>query len=202
MALGDAAESLGVSRERVRQLVSGGSLPGIKFGNAWAIPRSAVLSRGMQRGERGRPLGPRQAWEQILAGSVDLGNVTRYSNRGSLHRFEMSQADAEYLSLQPGVLIGGIEGAITNGQPLVDDPQRAWIYVPAELFADLDSRVAAVPDPLGGIVLRVVPPEISPMLSASANGSPAPAPPAAVALDLMESADPRHWLAAEQLIGS
>ena len=60
--------------------------------------------------------------------------------------------------------------------------------------------IVAVPDPLGAVVLRVVPDDAWAILAERKSEGPNLAPRAAVALDLMESADPRHWVAAEQLV--
>ena len=81
VSLNDAAQVLGVSAERVRQLVVAGDLPGVRFGNAWAVPRSALVARQGQEPRRGRPLGVRRAWEAIAAGDVDLDEVGKYRNR-------------------------------------------------------------------------------------------------------------------------
>lgn len=45
-----AAEVLGVSRQRVLQLVSSGQLEATKVGDTWAIPRAAVTARAAGRG--------------------------------------------------------------------------------------------------------------------------------------------------------
>ncbi len=202
ISLDQAADLLSVSSERVRQLVNAGILPGVKFGNAWAVPRAAALARRRQQGRKGRPLGALRAWQEICSGRVDLGNLSRYVNRASLLRVQMSRADLEYLSGLPEVMVGGVSGAIALGAPLVDDPERAWLYLEPALFDRLGSLVVHVPDPLGSVNLRVLPaehPDLRPQRPR--GGPPNPAPPGAVALDLMESPDPRHWLAAEQLVG-
>ena len=79
------------------------------------------------------------------------------------------------------------------------------VYVSLELYESLDSLVAAVEDPLGSVVLRVVPDDIWPQVRDAASESrdgQLVAPAAAVALDLMHSGDPRHWVAAEGLLAS
>ena len=90
VSLADASQLLGVSSERVRQLVVAGDLPGVRFGNAWAVPRGAVAARRQVSNRRGRPLGERRAWEAIASGGVDLSNVSRYRNRGVVERYSMS----------------------------------------------------------------------------------------------------------------
>lgn len=65
-----------------------GDLPGIRFGNAWAVPRADVVARRHQTNRRGRPLSARRAWEDILSGQVDLAAVGRYRERGWVRRFQ------------------------------------------------------------------------------------------------------------------
>jgi excisionase family DNA binding protein len=46
----EAAELLGVSRQRVLQLVTSGQLPATKVGDTWVLPRAAVAARAAARG--------------------------------------------------------------------------------------------------------------------------------------------------------
>ncbi len=204
VSLADASVLLGVSSERVRQLVIAGDLPGVRFGNAWAVPRESVDARRQVSNRRGRPLRARCVWEQIAVGDVDLSNVSRYRNRGEVHRFEISAASVDYLSRRDDVLVSGVVAAVGFGELLQPNDASADLYIPAELHGHLDSLVAAVPDQLGSVALRVVPDEVWSEIighAAIGNGNSRLAPRAAVALDLMESGDPRHWIAAENLIG-
>lgn len=204
LSLADASAILGVSPERVRQLVVAGDLPGVRFGNAWAVPHDAVASRRQVSNRRGRPLGARRAWESIAACDVDLSNVSRYRNRGEVHRYEMSAADLAFVSRHDGALVSGALAAIDLGELLQAGGADSDLYVSASLHDELRFLVAAVPDQLGGVVLRVVPDEVWSLVDGVAvdqsEASVRLAPRAAVALDLMESGDPRHWVAAENLI--
>jgi excisionase family DNA binding protein len=71
IAVRDAAERLGVSEPRVRQLLASGDLAGRRLGRAWLVSAESV-ARMRERGVRlpGRPLGPRRAWAllDLLAG--------------------------------------------------------------------------------------------------------------------------------------
>lgn len=204
LSLADASALLGVSSERVRQLVVAGDLPGVRFGNAWAVPRESIDARLQVSNRRGRPLSVRRAWESIAAGDVDLSNVSRYRNRGEVHRYEMSVADLAFVSEQDQAMVSGAVAAQSFGELLQPEGAEADMYVAVSLHGDLGSMVAAVPDPLGGVNLRVVPDEVwsyvESLDAAHVGASRRLAPRAAVALDLMESGDPRHWFAAEQLI--
>jgi hypothetical protein len=72
----------------------------------------------------------------------------------------------------------------------------ADLYLPEGAFGQLTSDVAFVVDPLGAVRLRIVDDEAWALVPPGEL-----APRAAVALDLLDSADPRHWIAAERLMG-
>ncbi len=137
-------------------------------------------------------------------GDVDLSNVSRFRNRGEAHRYEMSAADLEFLSGKDRAMVSGVVAAIGFGELLQPDVDEAALYVSESLHEELGSLVAAVPDRLGGVVLRVVPDDVWSFAASVAAGDSSRrlAPHAAVALDLMASGDPRHWRAAENLVGS
>ncbi|MGH1506230.1 MAG: helix-turn-helix domain-containing protein [Acidimicrobiales bacterium] len=203
VSLADASQLLGVSPERVRQLVVAGDLPGVRFGNAWAVPRDAVAARRQVSNRRGRPLGERRAWQAIGSGDVDLSNVSRYRNRGLVERYSMSPADAAYLVSDLGAVESGVAGAVFHGELLQAEGAELDLYVSQRVHERLASVVAAVADPLGSVVLRVVSDESWPdaeALAARSDEGRLVAPAAAVALDLMDSGDARHWVAAENLV--
>ena len=196
LPLAEAAGLLGVSVERVRQLVVGGQLPGQRFGNVWAVPKDAVAARRHSPGLRGRPLGPVKAWHEILAGSIDVRHPGRYQRRANIIRCEMSRADVAALPAMVGAMLGGVCAAIALGEQLALD-DSVDLYLSAKSFAGLDERVALVSDAAGRIALRVVDDEAWQLLPKGAV-----APQAAVALDLLDSGDPRHWMSAEHLADS
>lgn len=203
VSLADASQLLGVSSERVRQLVVAGDVPGVRFGNAWAVPRDAIAARRQVSNRRGRPLGESRAWQAIASGDVDLSNVSRYRNRGVVERYSMSAADAAYLVSDLGAIESGASGAVVHGELLQVEGAEQDLYVSRRTHDGLASVVAAVEDPLGSVVLRVVSDEAWPeveVLASNPDGGRLVAPSAAVALDLMDSGDARHWVAAERLV--
>lgn len=205
LSLSDASVLLGVSPERVRQLVVAGDLPGVRFGNAWAVPRNAVAARHQVANRRGRPLGAKRVWEAISAQEVDLSNVSRYRNRGELHRYQMSSADAAHLVSEAGAVRSGVAAAISYGELLSAEGAEVGLYLPAEVHGALGSTVVAVEDPLGPVALRVVADASWPVVlevSHDPGNGHMIAPRAAVALDLMDSGEPRRWVAAENLVAS
>jgi DNA-binding protein Rv2175c, wHTH domain len=196
LPLADAADLLGVSVERVRQLVVGGQLPGERFANVWVVPKAAVAARQHSPGAHGRPLGPRRAWEETLAGRIDLRRPGRYQRRSNVVPCEMSRADADALPQLVGAMLGGVRAAIELGEQLANDDSLEF-YLPAKSLRGLDALVALVPDADGRVALRVVNDEAWSHIPHSSL-----APRNAVALDLLESGDPRHWIAGEHLVGS
>ncbi len=102
VSLSDASSILGVSSERVRQLVVAGDLPAQRFGNAWAVPMDAVVARRHASRSGGRPLGAVRAWCEIVRDDVDLGRPGRYRSRADVVRCEMSHADVESLPAAAG----------------------------------------------------------------------------------------------------
>ena len=145
LSLADASQLLGVSVERVRQLVVAGDLPGVRFGNAWAVPRDAVAARGQVSNRRGRPLGEKRAWEAISECDVDLSNVGRYRNRGEQRRYSMSLAAAAHLVDVSGAVQSGVAAAVSYGEPLSADGAEVDLYVPEELAERLASIVRPAP---------------------------------------------------------
>jgi hypothetical protein len=194
VSLSDASGILGVSSERVRQLVVAGELPAQRFGNAWAVPKDALVARLHSSRPGGRPLGPVRAWHEIVAGEVDLSRPGRYQRRAEVVRCEMSQADLESLPRAAGALASGVRGAIAVGVSLIASDDHD-LYLSRSAFGQLDSLVAVVRDPLGPIRLRVVDDDAWAIIPPGES-----APRGAVALDLLDSADPRHWIAAEELL--
>ena len=135
---------------------------------------------------------------------MDLSNVSRYRNRGVIHRYEMSGADLEFVSGQDGAMASGAVAANGYGELLQADGAEANLYVSASLHNELGALVAAIPDQLGSVILRVAPDDVWPYAESVAveqgEAGERLAPRAAVALDLMDSGDPRHWVSAKNLI--
>ena len=175
------------------------------FGNAWAVRKDAVVARQHVSNRRGRPLSARAAWEAILKGRVDLSNVSRFRNRGVVHRYEMSNADHEFLAQQNQALVSGVAAAAAYEEGVSVSLSEAYLYVSESLHQQVSSKVAAVPDDLGSVIIRVVHDDL---WNSIVEGEPPNrvggrlAPRAAVAIDLMESADPRHWIAAKNLLSA
>lgn len=62
LSVREAAEQLGVSSERVRQLINAGSLPARRSSAGWLLMADAVAERTRSAARAGRPASPRTAW--------------------------------------------------------------------------------------------------------------------------------------------
>lgn len=62
LSVREAAEQLGVSSERVRQLINAGSLPARRSSAGWLLRADAVAERTRSAPLAGRPASPRTAW--------------------------------------------------------------------------------------------------------------------------------------------
>ena len=148
-------------------------------------------------------MGARRAWEKIVVGDVDLDDVGRFRNRAVVHRYEVSGSDAEFLASHDAVAVSGVAAAIEMGEPLAVAARGMELYMAESFHEHLGSVVALVADPLGDLTVRVVQDDAWDLVmgaSQKADGGVRLAPRAAVALDLMASADPRHWIAAQHLL--
>ena len=117
----------------------------------------------------------------------------------------MSARDADHVVREDGALLSGVAAAISYGEPLSAEGAEVDLYLSGSLHVQLGLVVAAVADPLGSVVVRVVSDDRwSSVLEAASDGDDGVqiAPRAAVALDLMDSGDPRQWIAAEHLVAA
>ena len=97
IAVPDAAERLGVSEPRVRQLLASGDLAGRRLGRSWLVSAESVARLQQNRRLPGRPLGPRRAWGllDILAGgeAAWLTSSARSQLKASMRRLAGADAD-------------------------------------------------------------------------------------------------------------
>lgn len=90
--------------------------------------------------------------------------------------------------------MSGVRAAIELGRSLIASDDRD-LHLSRSAFDQLDSLVAVIPDSLGQTRLRVVDDDVWGIVSGGEF-----APRGAVALDLLDSADPRHRIAAAGLV--
>lgn len=206
LSTSEAAARLGVSRQRVRDLVAHGQLHARRVGNSVVIERSAVEARRAARPGPGRPFSPRRAWailvlaEGSVPGWLDavsrskLRSVLRSRNLADLRprlvaradrsEFRAHPSDLSRIAAEQGVLRTGASAAVAVGIDLVA-PGLLDAYVSSERFDEIVKRYRLRESGDPNVTLRRVPEDV-PFFDGRAV-----APRAAVALDLLDEADPR-----------
>jgi len=64
LSVREAADAMGISAQRVRQMISNGQIPARRSSAGWLVPEAAVTARALNV-RKGRPTGPRTAWAAI-----------------------------------------------------------------------------------------------------------------------------------------
>ena len=208
LTVAQAAQLLGVSANQVRQLIATGELEAVKAGPAWMIPHRAVESRRDIGWGAGRRLAPANAWALLLLADGDevpwlprrtrwrlrhylethrlAGIRSRLVDRGRSRAYRAHPSLLNGLRDDPALMLTGATGAMARRLGLVGGAESVDAYVGA---GDLDGVVhrhhlresRGVPN----VTLRVVPP-------IGIAWPPAHvAPVSAIALDLLESSEPR-----------
>jgi excisionase family DNA binding protein len=74
VSLRDAADMLGVSRQKVQQLIAEHRLPAVRIGGHWQLSVLDVERCGQSPRRSGRPLDPSRAW-QVLLDAESAGHI-------------------------------------------------------------------------------------------------------------------------------
>lgn len=139
VSVAEAAEELGVSERRVRQMLDDGSLTGRRIGRSWVIDLAEVHRRGRRPAPKGRPWSPRSAWAllAVLDGEPSALSPTERSRarrrvRGGIEPLVdrlRARADERSFYAHPGVLSrlaaepeivrGGVSALVDHGLDLV-----------------------------------------------------------------------------------
>lgn len=215
LGVAEAAEELGVSPRRVRQMLADDVLAGERVGRAWVIESEQLRQVEHRRPEVGRPWSPASAWALLALADgedPDLSPVNRLRARkrlaegldvvagrlvarADLRRFYAHPSVLDWLVDAPAVVRGGISAAAEHGADLVAGDGFEG-YVRAGDLDDLVSQFglddqAARPN----VLLRVVDDAVWPFQSSQVAAGRA-----VVAIDLLESDDPRSRRAGADLV--
>lgn len=215
LGVADAAAELGVSHRRVRQMLARGTIKGQQVGRTWVIQPSALEPLRRYRPTAGRPWKPESAWA-LLAVACDRDAALSPSQRSRARRrldaglenllvqlvvratvrsFYAHPSVIPLLGDESDVVPSGISAAACYRLDIVATDQFEG-YVPATALSALARRFALEEDTgRPNIVLRVVKDRLWPF-----EPGDEVAPPAIVAVDLLEAADERSQRAATQLL--
>ena len=215
LGVAEAAAELAVSPRRVRQMLADGVLAGERVGWAWVIDSNELRQMKHRRPEVGRPWSPASAWAVLALADgedLDLSPVERsrakkrmaqgldqiagrLAARAEFRRFYVHPSALDRLAETPAVVRGGMSAAADHGADLVVGDGFEG-YVRAGELDELVSRFeldgdAARPN----VLLRVVDDAVWPFQSGQVSAGRS-----AVAIDLLESDDPRSRRAGAGLI--
>ena len=213
LGVAEAAEQLGVSARRVRQMLADGVLDGERVGRAWIIDREQLHRVVGLRPEVGRPWSPASAWavlaladdEEVDLSPVDRSRARKRLAQGLDHLVGRLAARCERrrFYVHPGVLdrlVGevvraGISAAAHHGADLVIS-ESVEGYVRA---SDIDHVVdrLALDDQAArpNVLLRIVDDDVWPF-----EADQRCAGRSVVGVDLLESEDPRSRRAGAELL--
>lgn len=210
IAVKDAAQRLGVSESRIRQLLIAGDLNGRRIGRAWLVDADDVARLQGQQRRPGRPVGPKRAWAIIDILSGGGAPWLSYSERSQVRsyaagldepsaddwrailrgRSELRPVQAHPAALARAgrfdhVLLAGPAEAVRRGFDLVAAGEpRPEIYMPIKEWGHIARSLALRPSHDANLIIH------HPMLVWPFEGRDA-VPDAAIAADLLHSAEPR-----------
>jgi len=216
MSTTQAADALGLTADRVRQLVASGALGSRRLGGRYLVRRDDVEARSDAGASSGRPFSPRRAWALVLMADgvapagmdpITLSKLravlrdrslwairSRLGSRAERRDLRAHSSDLDRLELEAGVILTGGRHAREAGLGLVAPDAVVELYVDRPTADRLAARYALRPSERPNVRLRVLPPGIAGWLDVRV------APRLAVALDLAEDRDPRAQAAAREAL--
>jgi len=206
----EAAQRLGVDESRVRQLLRGGDLVGRRVGKSWLVRGEDLAPLEARRRLHGRPMGPARGWgalDLLTHGSAPWLSPAARSQvrsalrllvdadanrwRSALHgrsrvlRCRAHPAAVTRLLGNDRVLAAGAVEAARRGVDLVATEEITQVYVPEEQWPSLASSLFIREEPVETNLVVRLPRGLWPF------GDATEASVAALAADLLESAEPR-----------
>jgi excisionase family DNA binding protein len=215
--VGEAASRLGVTEQRVRQLVAEHGLAAQRVGRVLMVREDDVSRRVSLSPSDGRRLTPSHAWallaiasgirpgwldaqaryrlRRLLAERGLRGLESRLTDRASLPRsYRAHSSLMDRVREANGLMLSGVSAAAPLGLGLFGGPNIIEGYVDERELDAFVARWTLRPSADPNLIVRVIP----------AFTSPAPfghvAPRAAVALDLFEHEDPRARQVGDELL--
>ena len=216
LGVSEAAEELGVSSRRVRQMLADGVLVGERVGHSWVIDSEDVKSAVLSPREVGRPWSAASAWAVLALADgrgEDLSPVERSRARARLangcgpilgrlgaravrRSFYAHPGVVSRLNEAPEVVRGGVSAGADLGVDIIA-PGEMEGYARADDLAGLVRFALVEQTERSNVVLRVVEDSVWPFRKGQDHAGRT-----AVAVDLLESDDPRSRRAGSDLLRS
>lgn len=205
-----ASQRLGVNDSRIRQLLRAGTLRGRRVGSSWLVLVDDVARLERNRLRAGRPLAPHRAWAALdLLGSGHapwLSDSARSQVRGHLTRLDepgpeiwlsllRSRSQVVHARAHPAALKRLAEMDAALGAGAVRAAERGFDLVAVEDgVPEFYLKATAWPQVAQSLAIRATP-EPNLIVRLPRNvwpfGEEGVVPDAALAADLLESAEPR-----------
>jgi excisionase family DNA binding protein len=214
-SVAEAAQRLGVNRERVGAMIAAGQLRARKFAGRWLIDESSVDELLARPRPVGRPFSVRRSWGLLMLASGRLPDwlsppdvsrlrrvlrersleelAPRLEGRATKHVYRAHPSDLARIPAAGAVLLAGASGAGEYGLDLVSEGELD-VYGEAGRLAELKHQFALRESDRPNLTLRVVT-EIWPFHSGERV-----VPPAVIGVDLLASVEPRFQRAGKQLL--
>jgi hypothetical protein len=202
----DAALRLGVSEQRVRAMISAGSIEAEKVAGVWLIPATSLARLAVSHRQGGRPLSAASAWALLLLASGEAvewasprvrsrmaaalddhglsGAFGKLGSRAARHVYEAHVAELPRLTGSVDLMLGGVSAAGVHKLGL-QGGDESEAYVAASAIEGVARRHGLVAGGEPNVVLRAVPDDIWAVVHRRV------APIAAVLADLVEHLDAR-----------
>jgi excisionase family DNA binding protein len=214
-SVAEAAQRLGVNRERVRAMIAAGQLRARKFAGRWLIDESSVDELLARPRPVGRPFSVRRSWGLLMLASGRLPDwlsppdvsrlrrvlrersleelAPRLEGRATKHVYRAHPSDLTRIPAAGAVLLAGASGAGEYRLDLVSEGELD-VYGEAGHLEELTHRFALRESDRPNLTLRAVT-EIWPFHSGERV-----VPPAVIGIDLLASVEPRFQRAGKQLL--
>jgi excisionase family DNA binding protein len=219
LSVREAAERLGIDESRVRKLIAADVISARHVGRAWLVSAHDVDRLARERPGPGRPIAPARAWALLnlldggsapwlspvarsqvreLLRRLEGADAGRWRSalraRSEVHRVDAHPAALRRLDKDPAVQAAGPAQAAQAGADLIAIDPVPEVYVPAKEWPRLHRRLALREAEGSGNLLVRVPAGVWPWPNKEPIG------PAALAADLLDSAEPRAVRAGVQLL--
>lgn len=221
----EAAHRLGVSTQRLRQLIAAGDIRAERHGHVWAVdPVSANDYGRRRRPTAGRSLSPTMAWAALLSEfgtsiSAEIVEVfdlhrtersrltklrERQANewrwlaqrRATTERFDTFDAYLDRIAGLDGIVPTGVSATVDHNVELVVHERHLDVYLPAATAIELKKTMHLQPTSTGNLTLR----SISDLDTSAFILQRDVMPRAVVAVDLLDDSDARTARAGADLI--
>lgn len=206
LPVSDAAQRLGVSEQRVRAMISAGSIEAEKIAGAWLIPVASLARLAASQRQGGRPLSAASVWALLLLASDEPvgwassrvrsrmaaalddhglgGAFGKLGRRAARHVYEGHVAELPRLAGSADLMLGGVSAAGAHKLGL-QGGDGLEAYVAAGAIEGVAKRHGLGVGGEPNVVLRAVPDDIWPVVHRRV------APIAVVLADLAEHSDAR-----------